>query len=122
MEPIAWGNAPLLDVSPAQNLLAHQGHHYGMIHVMVGCITIGNIFQSEAPNESNDVRIGWFEDAIDLAVHISKLLDKRLDDNLCGVEHDRLPNSQMLVRFEHAVTDSGRRLRCGADSEVQASP
>jgi hypothetical protein len=73
MEPIAWGNATLLDVSPAQNLLAHQGHHYGMIYVMVGCITIGNILQSEAPNESNDIRIGWFEDAIDLAVHISKL-------------------------------------------------
>jgi hypothetical protein len=35
-----------------------------------------------------------------LAVHISKLFDKCLDDNLRGIEHVRLRSAPMLFRFE----------------------
>src|SRR5712675_604700 len=103
MEPIAWGNAAVPDVFPAQNLLADQCHHDGVVHVVVGRITIGDILQREARNEANDVRIGGLEDPIDLAVHMLKMLDKRLDDNFCWIEHDRL-RSGMLFRFRHFVT------------------
>src|SRR5258707_14721856 len=68
MEPIAWGNAAVPDVFPAQNLLADQCHHDSVVHVVVGRITISNILQREARNEANDVRIGGLEDPIDLAV------------------------------------------------------
>src|SRR5262245_41864383 len=90
VEPVARGYAALLDVFPAQDLLAYQRHHDGVVHVVVARITIGDILQGQARHESNDIRIVRFEDAIDLAVHVSKLLDKCLDDNLCGIEHDRL--------------------------------
>src|SRR6266850_8141865 len=103
MEPIAWGNTAVPDVFPAQNLLADQCHHDGVIHVVVGRITISNILQREARNEANDVRIGGLEDPIDLAVNMLKMLDKRLDDNFCWIEHDRL-RSGMLFRFRHFVT------------------
>src|SRR6516162_3649146 len=90
MEPIAWPNAALARMFPEQNLLADQRHHDGVVHVVVGRITIGNILQREATNKTNDVRIGGLKDSVDLAVLASKLIDKRLDDNLCWVEHDRL--------------------------------
>src|SRR6187200_1124146 len=103
MEPIAWGNAAFPGVFPAQNLLADQCHHDGVVHVVVGRITVGDILQREARNEADDVRIGGLEDPIDLAVHILKVLDKRLDDNFCGIEHERL-RSGMLFRFRYFVT------------------
>src|SRR5260370_29115625 len=127
MEAIAWGNGAVPDVFPAQNLLADQCHHDGVVHVVVGRITIGDILQREARNEANDVRIGGLEDPIDLAVHMLKMLDKCLDDNFCWIEHDRL-RSVMLFRFRHFVT--GYRSRaiwfssCGraprADVKLQA--
>src|SRR6267142_2575779 len=127
MEPIAWGNADVPDVFPAQNLLADQCHHDGVVHVVVGLITIGDILQREARNEANDVRIGGLEDPIDLVVHMLKMLDKCFDDNFCWIEHDRL-RSVMLFRFRHFVT--GYRSRaiwfssCGraprADVKLQA--
>src|SRR6516164_10284208 len=90
MEPIAWPNAALARMFPEQNLLADQRYHDGVVHVVVGSVTIGNILQREASNKTNDVWIGGLKDSIDLAVLIFKLSDKRLDDNLCGIEHDRL--------------------------------
>src|SRR6266700_1436484 len=127
MEPIVWSNAAVPDVFPAPNLLADQCHHDGVVHVVVGRITIGDILQREARNEANDVRIGGLEDPIDLAVYLLKMLDKCLDDNFCWIEHDRL-RSVMLFRFRHFVT--GYRSRaiwfssCGraprADVKLQA--
>src|SRR5262249_34618142 len=69
----------------------------------VGRITIGNILQGEASNKTNDIWIGWLEDSVDLAVLVFKLLDKRLDDDLCGIEHDRLQSAD-LFRFDYVVT------------------
>src|SRR6266700_2393460 len=127
MEPIVWSNAAVPDVFPAQNLLADQCHHDGVVHVVVGRITIRDILQREARNEANDVGIGGLEDPIDLAVNMLKMLDKRLDDNFCWIEHDRL-RSVMLFRFRHFVTgyrsrairfsSSGRAPR--ADVKLQA--
>src|SRR5262249_14558681 len=84
----------LLGVLPAQDLLAHKRHHYGVIHVVVGRIAIGNILQSKTSHESNDVRISRLEDAIALQICRSKLLDKRLNDDMCGIKHGRLPNGR----------------------------
>src|SRR5262249_32852239 len=100
MEPIAWPNATLARVFPEQDLLADQRHHDGVVHVVVGRITIGDILQREAPDETNDVRIRRLEDPVDLAVLAFKLLDERLDDNLRGIEHDRLRSVPILLRFE----------------------
>ena len=38
-----------------------------------------------------------------VGLHILKMVDKRLDDNFCWIEHDRL-RSVMLFRFRHFVT------------------
>ena len=90
MEPIAWGNPALAGVLPEQDLLTDQRHHDGVVHVVVGRVTIGNILQREATDETNDVRIGWLKDAVDLAVLVFKLPDKRLDDDFSRIEHGRL--------------------------------
>src|SRR4029077_3279028 len=60
------------------------------VHVVIGRIAVGDVLERKPPDEADDVRIGGLEDPIDLAVHVSKLLDKRLDHNLRGIEHDRL--------------------------------
>ena len=46
-----------------------------MVHVVIGRITIGNILQREAPNETDDGWIGGLKDSVDLAVLVFKLLD-----------------------------------------------
>src|SRR5215218_11308091 len=91
MKPIPRRDAAVSGVFSAQNLLADQRYHDGVVHIVVGRITIGNIFQCEAPNKTNDVGIGGLEDSINLTVHVSKMLDKRLDNNFCRVKHNRLP-------------------------------
>jgi len=90
MEPIAWGNPALTGVLPEQDLLTDQRHHDGVVHVVVGRVTIGDILQREATNETNDVWIGRLEDSVDLAVLGFKLPDKRLDDDFSRIEHGRL--------------------------------
>src|SRR6516164_10561028 len=104
MEPIAWPNAAFARMFPEQNLLADQRHHDGVVHVVVGRITIGNILQREATNKTNDVRISGLKDSVDLAVLASKLLNERLDDNLCWVEHDRQVG--FAIRFADSVDRS----------------
>ena len=90
MEPIAWPNAALARMFPEQDLLADQRYHDGVVHVVVGRVATSNILQRKAPNETNDVWVGGLKDTVDLAVLAFKLLDERLNDNLCWVEHDRL--------------------------------
>src|SRR5262249_44716197 len=91
VEPVARADAALLSMLTAQNLLAHKRYHYGVVHIVVGGIAVGDVLQSEAAHESNDVRIGRLQDAVALGVRLSKLLDKRLDNNLCGIKHGCLP-------------------------------
>src|SRR5215472_4519972 len=97
MEPIARCNAALAGVFAEQYLLADQRHHDGVIHVVIGRVTVGNIFQREASDKTNDVRIGGLKDSVDLAVLVSQLPDKCLDDNLRGVEHGRLQSTDATL-------------------------
>src|SRR5215475_1110868 len=96
MEPVAWGHAALAGVPSEQNLLANQCHHDGVVHVMVGGIAVGNILQRETADETDDVPIVRLERPIDQAVLFFKLLDKGLDDNLCGIKHDRLSSANVI--------------------------
>ena len=89
IEPIAWGNPSLADVLPKQDLLTDQRGHDGVVHVVVGRVTIGNILQREAANETNDVRIGRLEDSVDLAVLAFELPDKCVDNDFSRIEHGR---------------------------------
>src|SRR6516164_3355338 len=120
MEPIAWPNAAFARMFPEQNLLADQRYHDGVVHVVVGSITIGNILQREATNKTNDVRIGGLKDSVDLAVLASKLLDERLDDKFCWVEHDRLPlrGSAKPGWCGPGRSTSWRGSRCGQSCHV----
>src|SRR6516165_7142668 len=68
MEPVAGRNAALADMFAKHNLLPNQRDHDGVVHVVVDRVTVGNIFQGKAPNEANDVRIGWLEHPIDQEV------------------------------------------------------
>ena len=102
MEPIAWGNAAVPDVFPAQNLLADQCHHDGVVHVVVGRITISNILQREARNEANDVRIGGLphhpgHGAGNLAVLVGKADAAVSGTNISRDEFDKIANSIAVV-------------------------
>src|SRR5262245_1607151 len=107
MQPIARRDTALLGVLPAQDLLAHQRHHDGVIHVVVGGITVGDVLQGETAHKRNDVRISRLENAIALGVRRAKLRDEGLDHNLCGIEHGRPPTWRMLFQFEPPVTGYG---------------
>ena len=43
VEPIARRNTALLGVLPAQNLLAYKCHHYGVVHIVIGGIAVGDV-------------------------------------------------------------------------------
>src|SRR5262245_383154 len=81
MQPVARGNAPNADVPAAQNFLPDEGHHDGMIHVMVGGVAVCNILKRELSDEADDARIAWLEHPIGPFVHDLKFVDECLNDD-----------------------------------------
>jgi hypothetical protein len=85
MQPIAWRDTPLADVFAAYDLLPNQCHHDSMIHVMVRSITVGNIFHCQSRDEADDAGITRLEHPIDLLILLLELLNKRVGNDLCGL-------------------------------------
>src|SRR6202521_352659 len=87
VQPVARCDTALTGVFAAQNLLADQRHHDGMIHVVVGSIAVGNVFQCQPSDEGDDAGVAGFQHPVDATIHLLKLLNKGLDDDLRGIEH-----------------------------------
>src|SRR5262249_12753971 len=73
-----------------ENLLANQRHHNGMIDIMVGCITVRNIFERQPSDKANYAGIVWFKPSVVPFILGLQLANKSIDNNLRGVKHRTL--------------------------------
>src|SRR5262249_1107536 len=71
-----------------------------MIHVMVRSITVGNIFHCQSSDELDDAGITRLEHPVDLLLLFLELLNKRVDNDLYGIEHCTLHSSKCPARGE----------------------
>src|SRR6266566_4903691 len=73
MQPIAGRDTPLGDVFAAQDLLTDQCHHYGMIHVVVRSITVGDVFHCQPCDEPDNAGIIRLERPVGLVISPAEL-------------------------------------------------
>jgi len=87
MQPVLRRDAADAEVSAAQNLLADRCDHNGVIYIVVGRITAGNVFEREPCHKTDDAGIARLQQPIGSLIGELEFANKCFDDDLRRVEH-----------------------------------
>src|SRR6476660_10563564 len=82
MQPVLRRDAADAEVSAAQNLLADRCDHNGVIYIVVGRITAGNVFEREPCHKTDDAGIARLQQPIGSLIGELEFANKCFDDDL----------------------------------------
>src|SRR5262249_32577190 len=98
MHPITRRDAAFTEVFAFEDLLAHESNHDGMLHIVIQGITIRDAFEGHMSGPGNDARVGWFEYTIRAVIVLLQALNKGIDHQFRGIEHNVPPRQRVAVR------------------------